>query len=154
VGESPEAALQLGLSVFQVRYLAVLFGGAMAGLAGGYLSLAYTPLWAENMTAGRGWIAFALVVFATWKPERIPVGAYLFGGVSVLGLFFQGAGVSVSPFLLSALPYLATILVLVLISWDIMRFKAGSTGILGRSVFWQRLNRWHLGQTIPITEPP
>lgn len=132
VGESPEAAAQLGLPVVRVRYLAVLFGGAMAGLAGGYLSLVYTPLWAENMSAGRGWIAFALVVFATWKPERILLGAYLFGGISILGLFFQGAGVSISPFLLSALPYLATVLVLVLISRDAVRLKLEAPASLGK----------------------
>lgn len=132
VGESPESAVQLGLPVVRVRYVAVLFGGAMAGLAGGYLSLVYTPLWAENMSAGRGWIAFALVVFATWKPERILLGAYLFGGISVLGLFFQGAGVSISPFLLSALPYLATILVLVLISRDAVRLKLEAPASLGK----------------------
>ncbi len=140
VGESPEAAVQLGLPVVRVRYLAVLFGGAMAGLAGGYLSLAYTPLWAENMSAGRGWIAFALVVFATWKPERILLGAYLFGGISVLGLFFQGAGVSISPFLLSALPYLSTILVLVLISRDAVRLKLEAPASLGEPFGLTNLN--------------
>lgn len=131
VGESPEAAVQLGLPVLKVRYFAVLFGGAMAGLAGSYLSLVYTPLWAENMTAGRGWIAFALVVFATWKPERILLGAYLFGGVSVLALFFQGVGVAVSPFLLNSLPYLATVLVLVFISRDAFRLQFSAPASLG-----------------------
>ena len=131
VGESPDIAVQLGLPVVRVRYLAVLFGGALAGLAGGYLSLVYTPLWAENMTAGRGWIAFALVVFATWKPERVLFGAYLFGGISVLGLFLQAAGASISPFFLTALPYLATIFVLVLISRDTMRLKLEVPASLG-----------------------
>ena len=131
VGESPEAADALGLPVVKVRYFAVLFGGAMAGLAGGYLSLAYTPLWAENMTAGRGWIAIALVVFATWKPIRILYGAYLFGGVSAIQLIVQGLGVDISPYLLSALPYLATILVLVIISRDATRIQLVAPASLG-----------------------
>ncbi len=131
VGESPEAADALGLPVVRVRYFAVMFGGAMAGLAGGYLSLAYTPLWAENMTAGRGWIAIALVVFATWKPIRILLGAYLFGGVSAIQLIVQGLGVDISPYLLSALPYLATILVLVIISRDATRIQLGAPASLG-----------------------
>ncbi|MBD0264066.1 MAG: ABC transporter permease [Tolypothrix sp. Co-bin9] len=131
VGESPEAADALGLPVVKVRYFAVMFGGAMAGLAGGYLSLAYTPLWAENMTAGRGWIAIALVVFATWKPIRILLGAYLFGGVSAIQLIVQGLGVDISPYLLSSLPYLATILVLVIISRDATRIQLGAPASLG-----------------------
>ncbi|MBW4446901.1 MAG: ABC transporter permease [Spirirestis rafaelensis WJT71-NPBG6] len=131
VGESPEAADALGLPVVRVRYFAVMFGGAMAGLAGGYLSLAYTPLWAENMTGGRGWIAIALVVFATWKPIRILWGAYLFGGVSAIQLILQGLGVNISPYLLSSLPYLATILVLVIISRDATRIQLGAPASLG-----------------------
>lgn len=131
VGESPEAADALGLPVVRVRYFAVMFGGAMAGLAGGYLSLAYTPLWAENMTAGRGWIAIAIVVFATWKPIRILLGAYLFGGVSAIQLIVQGLGVDISPYLLSALPYLATIVVLVIISRDATRIQLGAPASLG-----------------------
>ena len=97
VGENPHAANAIGLPVMRTRYLAVAFGGAMAGLAGGYLSLAYTPLWAENMTAGRGWIALALVVFATWRAERVLLGAYLFGLASILHLVAQGLGFAVSP---------------------------------------------------------
>jgi ABC-type uncharacterized transport system permease subunit len=131
VGESPEAADALGLPVVKVRYFAVMFGGAMAGLAGGYLSLAYTPLWAENMTAGRGWIAIALVVFATWKPVRILYGAYLFGGVSAIQLIVQGLGFNISPYLLSALPYLATIAVLVFISRDATRIQLVAPASLG-----------------------
>lgn len=131
VGESPEAADALGLPVVRVRYFAVMFGGAMAGLAGGYLSLAYTPLWAENMTAGRGWIAIALVVFATWKPIRILYGAYLFGGVSAIQLIVQGLGFDISPYLLSSLPYLATILVLVIISRDATRIQLVAPASLG-----------------------
>ncbi|MDZ8188661.1 MAG: ABC transporter permease [Nostoc sp. ChiSLP02] len=132
IGESPDAADALGLAVSRVRYLAVMFGGAMAGLAGGYLSLAYTPLWTENMTSGRGWIAIALVVFATWKAERILLGAYLFGGVGAIQLMLQGLGVDISPYLLSCLPYLATILVLVLISRDDTRIKLETPASLGQ----------------------
>lgn len=116
VGENPHSANAIGLPVFKVRYLAILFGGAMAGLAGSYLSLAYTPLWMENMSAGRGWIALALVVFASWKAERVLLGAWLFGLASILHLVFQGMGFSVSPNLLATLPYLATIAVLVILS--------------------------------------
>ncbi|BAY80159.1 putative permease protein of sugar ABC transporter (plasmid) [Nostoc linckia NIES-25] len=132
IGESPDAADALGLPVSKVRYLAVMFGGAMAGLAGGYLSLAYTPLWAENMTGGRGWIAIALVVFATWKPERIFLGAYLFGGVGAIQLILQGLGVNISPYILSSLPYLASILVLVLISRDNTRIQLETPASLGQ----------------------
>ena len=100
----------------RIRYLAAMFGGAMAGLGGAYLSLAYTPMWVEDMTAGRGWIALALVVFSTWRPWRLVMGAWLFGGITVLQLFAQGIGIQLPSELLSALPYLATIAVLVLIS--------------------------------------
>jgi general nucleoside transport system permease protein len=116
VGEAPQSALAIGYPVIRIRYMATLFGGAMAGLGGAYLSLSYTPLWVEDMTAGRGWIALALVVFATWRPWRVVMGAWLFGGVSVLQLFAQGFGVEVPSELLSSLPYLATIIVLVAIS--------------------------------------
>jgi simple sugar transport system permease protein len=116
VGEAPQAALEIGYPVIRIRYCTTMFGGAMAGLGGAYLSLAYTPLWVEDMTAGRGWIALALVVFAAWRPERLLLGAWLFGGVSVLQLFAQGFGVQLPSELLSALPYVATIVVLVVIS--------------------------------------
>ena len=116
VGEAPHSALAIGYDVIRIRYLATLFGGAMAGLGGAYLSLSYTPLWVEDMTAGRGWIALALVVFASWRPARLVLGAWLFGGVSVLQLFAQGLGIAVPSELLSALPYVATIVVLVAIS--------------------------------------
>ena len=118
VGESPEAAHAIGFPVSWIRYGAVCFGGAMAGLAGAYLSTVYTPWWVQNMTAGRGWIAVALVVFATWKPLRLMLGAYLFGGMTILQLHAQGFGVAVPSQLLSAVPYIATIVVLVLISRD------------------------------------
>lgn len=126
IGESPESAHAIGYPVHRIRYLATMFGGAMAGLGGAYLALAYTPLWVENMTAGRGWIALALVVFAAWRPWRVLLGAWLFGGATVLQLFAQGIGIKVPSELLSSLPYLATIVVLVAISRDpnIMRFNA------------------------------
>ncbi|POF29995.1 ABC transporter permease [Roseibium marinum] len=117
VGDNHTSAHALGYSVLKVRFLAVLFGGACAGLAGAYMSLAYTPQWVENMTAGRGWIALALVVFSSWLPLRVVAGAYLFGAVSVLNLHAQAHEmVNIPSQLLSSLPYLATILVLVLIS--------------------------------------
>jgi simple sugar transport system permease protein len=132
IGESPESADALGLRVNLIRYLAVMFGGGASALAGAYLSLAYTPLWAENLTAGRGWIAIAIVVFATWKPERILLGAYLFGGVSATQLLLQAMGVNVSPYVLSSLPYLATILVLALISRDQTRIQLREPASLGK----------------------
>jgi len=115
VGESPFSANAIGYPVIALRYGTVLFGGAMAGLGGAYLSMALTPLWVEGMTAGRGWIALALVVFATWKPRGVLLGAYLFGGVTVLQFHAQGFGIAVPSEVLSMLPYLATIFVLVLI---------------------------------------
>ena len=123
VGESPEVAHTMGYRVLAVRYAAVLFGGAMAGLAGAYLSLAYTQMWMEEMSAGRGWIALALVVFASWRTERVLIGAWLFAFASILHLVLQGLGYAVSPNLLSMLPYVATILALV-----IMMSRAGETG--------------------------
>ncbi|MGE0736980.1 MAG: ABC transporter permease [Alphaproteobacteria bacterium] len=132
VGEAPESAHALGKKVIAIRYAATLFGGAMAGLAGAYLSIVYTPMWAENMTAGRGWIALALVVFATWKPGRVLLGAYLFGGVTILQLNVQGAGYAVSSHLLSMLPYIATVLVLVLISRDATKIKLNAPASLGK----------------------
>ncbi|MBS7542868.1 ABC transporter permease [Ancylobacter oerskovii] len=116
VGESHAAAHALGHPVRRIRTLAVMFGGACAGLAGAHLSLAYTPFWASDMTSGRGWIALALVVFSAWKPLWLLAGAYLFGAVSILQLHVQGFGFGIPPQLLSALPYLATVVALVLIS--------------------------------------
>lgn len=132
VGESPESAQSLGLSVLKVRYCAVVFGGAMAGLAGGYLSLLDTPLWAENMTAGRGWIALALVVFASWRVERAVLGAYLFGFMSIMHLVLQSFGLSVSSNLLATLPYVATIVVLVFLSKNQVRIKLFAPMSLGK----------------------
>ena len=118
VGESPEAAHAIGYPVIAIRIGAVAFGGAMTGIAGAYLSTVYTPLWVQNMSAGRGWIAVALVVFASWKPTRLLFGAYLFGAVTILQFHAQGLGLHVPSQLLAALPYLATIVVLVIISRD------------------------------------
>jgi len=116
IGDNPASAHALGYPVLRVRLLAVLFGGACAGLGGAYLSLAYTPFFVPGMTAGRGWIALALVVFASWRPLRLVGGAYLFGAVSILQLHAQGLGLGIPSQLMSSLPYLATVLVLVLIS--------------------------------------
>ena len=116
IGENPQAAHDIGYRVIPIRYATVVFGGGMAGFGGAYLALAYTPLWVENMTSGRGWIALALVVFASWRPLRVLLGALLFGGVNILQFHAQSQGIGVPSEFLSALPYLATILVLVLIS--------------------------------------
>jgi simple sugar transport system permease protein len=116
VGESHDSAHALGYKVVRVRLLAILFGGACAGLGGAYLSLVRVPQWTEGITAGSGWIALAIVVFASWRAGRVAVGAYLFGGITVLQLNLQAAGAQVPVALLSASPYLITIIVLVIIS--------------------------------------
>lgn len=116
VGESPDAAHALGHPVRPIRCAALAFGGACAGLAGAYLSTIYTPLWSEGMVAGRGWIALALVTFATWRPGRLLLGAYLFGGMTMLQFYLQGRGVEVPAQWLAMTPYVATIVVLALIS--------------------------------------
>lgn len=115
LGENPAAADAMGINVFALRYMYVLLGGALCGIAGAYLSLAYAPSWLENMTAGRGWIAVALVIFALWNPVRAMLGAYLFGGIDALGFHLQVVGVPISVFLLNMLPYIFTIVVLVLV---------------------------------------
>lgn len=132
VGDNHGSAHALGYSVIRVRYLAVMFGGACSGLAGAYLSLIYTPQWVEGMTAGRGWIALALVVFASWRPLRVLVGAYLFGAVSILQFHAQAAGVGLPTQLMSALPYLATIVVLILISRNKSLAKINTPACLGK----------------------
>lgn len=133
VGENHGSAHALGYSVIRVRFGAVLFGGLCAGLSGAYLSLVYTNLWIENMTAGRGWIALALVVFASWLPVRIAVGAYLFGAVSILQFHAQGFGVGIPSQLLSALPYLATIAALILISRNRNVARVNTPSCLGQA---------------------
>jgi ABC-type uncharacterized transport system permease subunit len=132
VGESHDVAFALGYSVIRIRYLAVMFGGAMSGLGGAYLSLAYTPMWTQNMVAGRGWIALALVVFSTWKPGWLIAGAWLFGFVTIAQFHAEGLGVEISPSLLATLPYISTIVVLVLISRDATRLKLNAPAALGK----------------------
>jgi simple sugar transport system permease protein len=132
IGESPASAHAIGYPVTGIRYLAVLFGGACAGLGGAYLAVAYTPLWTEGMTAGRGWIALALVVFATWKPWRVLAGAYLFGAVTLAQFQAQALGVAVPSQLLSMLPYLATIVVLTIISRDAAMIRLNAPASLGQ----------------------
>jgi simple sugar transport system permease protein len=132
VGESHEAAHAIGYPVIRIRYLAVMFGGAMAGLAGAYLSLSYTPMWVEDMSAGRGWIALALVVFAAWRPWLVLVGAYLFGGVTIVQLQAQTSGIiDVPAQVMSMLPYLATIVVLVVISVGPWKGRLNAPACLG-----------------------
>ena len=133
IGESPSAAHALGQPVIGMRYAAVLFGGATSGIAGAYLSTALTPMWVEGMSAGRGWIALALVVFATWKPLRVLLGAYLFGGVTVMQLYAQGFGVDVPSEILSMLPYVATIVVLVVICRNPRTILLNQPASLGKS---------------------
>jgi general nucleoside transport system permease protein len=132
VGESPASAHALGIAVRPIRLAAVVAGGALCGVAGAYLSVIYTPLWVEGMTAGRGWIALALTTFATWRPLRVLLGAYLFGGVTMLQFQLQGQGVDVPAQLLTMLPYLATIVVLVLISSNAAWIKANMPASLGK----------------------
>ena len=133
VGESDLSAHSIGYNVIAVRYLAVLFGGAMAGLGGAFLSLSYTPMWAEEMTAGRGWISLALVVFASWRPWRAMLGAYLFGGVTILQLYAQGAGgLGVPAQVMSMLPYLATVLVLTIIAAGPWKGRLDAPACLGK----------------------
>jgi simple sugar transport system permease protein len=133
VGDNHTSAHALGYSVVRVRFLAVLFGGACAGLGGAYLSLAYTTQWLENMTAGRGWIALALVVFSSWLPSRLIVGALLFGAVGILQLHAQALGMGIPSQFLSSLPYVTTILVLVLISGNRLLLRANTPACLGQS---------------------
>ena len=132
VGGNHNSAHALGYNVVAVRYGTILFGGACAGLAGAYLSLAYTPQWVENMTAGRGWIALALVVFASWLPRRLLVGAYLFGMVWIMGLYVQALGFGIPSQLLSSLPYLVTIVALVIISGNRTLTKINSPAMIGQ----------------------
>jgi ABC-type uncharacterized transport system permease subunit len=132
VGESHQSAHALGYRVIAIRYACVVFGGACAGLAGGYLSLAYTPQWIENMTAGRGWIALALVVFASWLPWRVVGGAYLFGTVMILGFALQSKGAGIPSQFLSSLPYIVTIIALVIMSGNRALSRANTPTCLGQ----------------------
>ncbi len=135
VGESPESAHALGYPVRRIRMLAVLAGGALCGVAGAYISVVYAPLWVEGMTAGKGWIALALTTFATWRPARVLLGAYVFGGVTMLQFYLQGQDIDVPSQFLSALPYLATIVVLVLISRNAAWIRANMPASLGKPFF-------------------
>jgi simple sugar transport system permease protein len=132
VGESPQSANAIGYRVIAIRYAAVVFGGACAGLGGAYLAIAYTPSWVEGRTAGRGWIALALVVFATWKPSRVVIGAYLFGSVTLAQFQAQAAGVAIPSQLLAMLPYVATIVVLAIISRDATTIRINAPASLGK----------------------
>ena len=132
-GDNHHSAHALGYDVVAVRYACIAFGGACAGLAGAYLSLVYTPQWIENMTGGRGWIALALVVFATWAPRRVVVGAYLFGTVWIMGLYVQALGIGIPSQLLSSLPYLITIVALVVISGNRTLTKINTPACLGQT---------------------
>lgn len=132
VGESPESAHALGYKVRWIRLAAVLGGGALCGVAGAFLSVVYAPLWVEGLVAGRGWIALALTTFATWRPARVLLGAYLFGGVTMLQFYLQGEGVEIASQLLSMLPYVATIVVLALISRNPTWIRINMPASLGR----------------------
>ena len=132
VGESPESAHALGYPVRRIRLAAVVAGGALCGLAGAYVSVVYTPLWVEGMIAGKGWIALALTTFATWRPARVLLGAYLFGGVTMLQFHLQGLGVDIPSQFLTMLPYLATIVVLVLISRNAQWIRVNMPSSIGK----------------------
>jgi simple sugar transport system permease protein len=132
VGESPESAHALGYPVRRIRLAAVVVGGALCGLAGAYISVIYTPLWVEGMVAGKGWIALALTTFATWRPARVLLGAYLFGGVTMLQFHLQGQGVQIPSQALTAMPYVATIVVLALISRNPTWIRVNMPASLGK----------------------
>ena len=135
VGESPESAHALGYPVRRIRFAAVLVGGALCGISGAYISVIYTPLWVEGMVAGKGWIALALTTFATWRPARVLLGAYLFGGVTMLQFHLQGEGVQIASQWLTMLPYVATIVVLVLISRNAGFIRINMPASLGKPFF-------------------
>jgi general nucleoside transport system permease protein len=135
VGESPESAHALGYPVRRIRLMAVVAGGALCGLAGAYISVIYTPLWVEGMVAGKGWIALALTTFATWRPARVLLGAYLFGGVTMLQFHLQGTGVDIPSQFLTMLPYLATIVVLALISRNPQWIKINMPASIGKPFY-------------------
>ena len=130
VGESHNSAHALGYSVLQIRLYSIVFGGCMCALAGSYMSICYAPMWQEGMTAGRGWIALALVVFATWKPGRVLIGAYIFGGVTILQMNLQAFGLRLPGQFFNMAPYIATMIVLVLISSNRLRIKLSAPASL------------------------
>ena len=130
VGENHNSAYALGYNVIKTRYLTIIFGGVMSSLAGYYISICYAPMWQEGMTAGRGWIALALVVFATWKPWRLLIGAYIFGGVAIMQMNLQAIGVKLPGQFFNMMPYLATIIVLVFISSNKLRLKLSAPASL------------------------
>ena len=130
VGENHHSAYALGYDVIKTRYLTIIFGGVMSSLAGFYISVCYAPMWQEGMTAGRGWIALALVVFATWKPWRLLIGAYIFGGVAIMQMNLQAIGVKLPGQFFNMLPYIATLLVLVFISSNKIRLKLSAPASL------------------------
>ena len=130
VGENHNSAYALGYNVIKTRYLTIIFGGVMSSVAGYYISICYAPMWQEGMTAGRGWIALALVVFATWKPWRLLVGAYIFGGVAIMQMNLQAIGVKLPGQFFNMMPYLATIIVLVFISSNKLRLKLSAPSSL------------------------
>lgn len=131
VGENPSTADAMGVNVYGIRYLYTFVGGMLAGLGGAYLSLSYTPVWVENMTAGRGWIAIALVIFATWDPFKALLGSYLFGLVDAVQFRLQAVGVAVPSFFLNMTPYIATIIVLIFATRETMRKRLGAPAALG-----------------------
>ncbi len=135
VGENPDAAHALGYPVRRIRLAAVVVGGALCGLAGAYLSVIYTPLWVEGMAAGKGWIALALTTFATWRPARVLLGSYLFGGVTMVQFHLQGIGVDVPSQFLTMLPYIATIVVLALISRNPAWIRVNMPASLGKPFY-------------------
>jgi simple sugar transport system permease protein len=132
IGESPQTADAMGVDVFGLRYLYTVAGGMLVGLGGAHLSLSYTPGWTENLTGGRGWIVIALVIFATWDPARAVIGALLFGGVNAIQFRLQASGTTIPASLLNMLPYIFTIVVLVLITWgEAFRKRVGAPAALG-----------------------
>jgi len=135
VGESHTSAHALGYSVIKIRLFSILFGGSMCALAGSYMSICYAPMWQEGMTAGRGWIALALVVFSTWKPNRVLIGAYIFGGVTILQMNLQAMGLRIPAQFFNMAPYLATMIVLVLISSNKLRIKLSAPACLTKPFY-------------------
>ena len=134
VGENPQTADAMGINVLRMRYLYTIFGGALVGVGGAHLSLAYTPGWAENITGGRGWIVIALVIFAMWNPARAALGAILFGGINAVQFRLQAAGTTIPSAFLNMMPYLATIVVLIIMTWwETLSKRIGAPAALGES---------------------